>query len=75
MSSLQGELKTQSMRDFLNSPLVSDQIARRRNYGRLPPVSMILANLDFQFSYAQRRSDHVRKLFGCSEFLGHWITT
>src|ERR1700688_3627919 len=31
-SFLQVELKTQSVCDFLNSPLVSDQIAGRRNY-------------------------------------------
>jgi len=59
MSSLEGELKAQSMCDLLHSPLISDQIAGRRNHGRLPPVSMILANLDFYISYANRRSDHV----------------
>jgi hypothetical protein len=59
MSFPEGELNAQSICDFFNSPLATDQIAGRCNYGRLPTVSMILANLDFYFSDAQRRNDHV----------------
>ncbi len=66
----EGELNAQSICDFFNSPLISDQIAGRRNYCRLPPISMIFANLDFYLSLAQKRNDHVRQLLGRSEFLG-----
>jgi hypothetical protein len=52
-------LNAQSICDFFNSPLISDQIAGTCNYCRLPPVSMIFANLDFCLSCAQRRNDHV----------------
>jgi len=60
MSFPEGELNAQSICDFFNSPLISHQIAGTRNYCRLPPVSMIFANLDFYLSHAQRRNDHVR---------------
>jgi hypothetical protein len=53
------ELKAQSICDFFNSPLISNQIARRCNYCGLPPVSMILANLDFYVFHTQRRNDQV----------------
>lgn len=75
MSSPEGELKAQSMCDFFNSPLISDQIARSRNYCRLPPVSMVLTDLYFYLFYTQRRNDHIGELFGCSEFLGHRVIT
>jgi hypothetical protein len=52
-------MNAQSICDFFNSPLISDQIAGTRDDCRLPPVSGIFANLDFCFSYAQRRSDHL----------------
>jgi len=60
MSFSESELNAQSICDFFNSPLISDQVARRRNYCRLPPVSMIFANLDLYLSHTQRRNDHVR---------------
>jgi hypothetical protein len=41
MTSSEGELKARSICDFFNSPLISDQIAGRRNYCWLPPISMI----------------------------------
>ena len=59
MSSPEGELQAQSICDLFNSPLISDQIAGRRNYYRLPPISMILADLDFYLHYTQRRNNHV----------------
>lgn len=71
MSFPKRELKTQSIGDFLNAPLISNQIAGRRNDGRLPAVSMVLAYFDTQLSYTKRRYDHVRQLCGGSEFLRH----
>jgi hypothetical protein len=73
MSFPEGELNAQSICDFFNPPLITDQIAGRCNYCRLPTGSMIFANLDFYLSDAQRRNDHVGQLFGGSEFLGHWV--
>ena len=55
----QVELKAQSICDFINSPLISNQIAGRRNYCRLPPVSVIFANVDIYFSHTQCRDDHI----------------
>jgi len=66
-------MKAQSICDFFNSPLISDQIAGRCNYGWLPPVCMILANLDFYLFYTQRRDDHVGQLFGSSDLFSHWV--
>jgi hypothetical protein len=52
-----GELKAQSIGDFLDPPLIPDQIAGRRYDGRLPAVSVIPADLDAQLSrQAQKRS-------------------
>jgi hypothetical protein len=59
MSFSEGELNAQSICDFFNSPLRTDQIAGRRNYCRLPTGSTIFANLDFYLSDAQSRDDHV----------------
>jgi hypothetical protein len=55
----QVELKAQSIRDFINSPLISNQIAGRRNHCRLPPVSLVFANLNIDVIYSQRRNDHL----------------
>ena len=60
MSSSEGEPKAQSICDFFNSPLIPDQIARRRNYCRLPPISMILADLNFYLPYTKGRNDQFR---------------
>jgi hypothetical protein len=58
MSFPEGELNAQSICDFFNSPLISDQIAGTRNYYcRLPPVSMIFANLDFCLSLSSLPDD------------------
>ena len=59
MSFPKRELKAQSISDFFHAPLISNQIAGRRNYGRLPSVRMILAHLDIQLFYSKRRNDHV----------------
>jgi hypothetical protein len=40
------ELKTQSICNFFNAPLISDQIAGRCNNNRLPSISVIFANLN-----------------------------
>jgi len=69
-----GELKAQSIGDFLSPPLISDQIAGRRNDSRLPTVSVVPAYLDTQVSNAKRGNNHVGQLCSGSEFLGHeWI--
>ncbi len=74
MSLAKGELKAQSIGDFLDAPLISDQIAGRRNDSRLPTVRVVPAYLDTQISYAKRGNNHVRQLCSGSEFLGHgWI--
>jgi hypothetical protein len=52
--------------------LITDQIAWRVNYCRLPPVGMIPANLDINVSYTQGSNEHIAKLFCGFEFLGHW---
>jgi hypothetical protein len=49
----EGKLSTQSICDFFNSILISDQISRTGNYCRLPPTSTVIANLDFDLSGAQ----------------------
>jgi len=59
MSFPEGELNAQSICDFFNPPLITDQIAGRRNDSRLPTGGMIFANLDFYLSDPQRRNDHV----------------
>jgi len=59
MLSPEGELKAQSICYFFNSPLITDYIAWRCNYCRLPSVSMVLANLDFYLVYTKRRNDQV----------------
>jgi hypothetical protein len=60
----QVKLKAQSVGDFLDAPLKTDRIARTRNYGRLPPISMVLTYTDFYATYAQSRDDHFGELFG-----------
>jgi len=59
MSFPQVELNAQSVCDFLNAPLIADQIAGRRNHRRLPPVSMVFSNTDKYLADAERSRDHV----------------
>jgi hypothetical protein len=53
--------RTERAIDLRYLQLASDIRSNRRDthHCRLPPISMIFANLDFYLSYAQRRNDHV----------------
>jgi hypothetical protein len=53
------ELKAQSIGDFIDSPLISNQIAGRRNHCRLPPVGAVFSNLNIDLIYSQRRNNHI----------------
>jgi hypothetical protein len=66
----QVELKTQSICDFLNAPLIANRVAGRRNHRRLRPISMVFSNTDRYPVDAQPSDNHVGQSFSGSKFLG-----
>lgn len=70
----QVELEAQSICDFLDAPLIADQVAGRRNHRRLPPICMVFSNTDRYPADTQRGGNHFGQLFSGSKFLGHATT-
>ena len=63
------KLDAQLVGDFIDSPLKTNRIARRRNNRRLPAISMVFANTDVHLREAHHRDDHISELFGASAFI------
>jgi hypothetical protein len=68
---LQVELKAKPLSDFFDAPLITYQIAGRRDNIRLPSIGMVPANNDLQPDSSDPLGNHLGEMFRGDTFLEH----